>query len=264
MREKLQGILVAALCMLCCPASAQQSPDFLKQTFKAKELRLPYRILYPENFDPSVRYPVLFFLHGRGESGTDNERQLTHGSRLFLTDSVRKQYPAIVIFPQCPEDSYWANVKISTDPAGKRSFRFRKGGKPTKAMQSVLELIDETVSRQYIDRSRIYVGGLSMGGMGTYELLRRKPSLFAAAFAICGGDTVANVKRYRKVPLWIFHGGNDDVVSPAFSQAIVRELKRREADVKFTLYPEANHNSWDSAFSEPQLLDWLFSHKKAN
>lgn len=99
--------------------------------------------------------------------------------------------------------------------------------------------------------------------MGTYELLRREPKTFAAAFAICGGDHVKNVRKYAKrTPLWIFHGAKDDVVVPEFSEAIYKELKKRGANPRYTVYPNANHNSWDPAFAEPDLLPWLFSHKK--
>ena len=101
-----------------------------------------------------------------------------------------------------------------------------------------------------------------MGGMGTFELLRRKPKTFAAAFAICGGDNPANAKKYKNIPLWIFHGGLDDVVTPQFSFDIYKALKELGHEPKFTVYPKANHNSWDSTFAEPELLSWLFNQKK--
>jgi predicted peptidase len=223
---------------------------------------MPYRVLYPENFNPEERYPLVLFLHGRGESGRDNEKQLTYGARLFLKDTLRTNYPAIVVFPQCPTDSYWSNVLIQTDNTGKRNFTFMKGGDPTPAMRALLELTGSLTDKPYVDKDRVYVGGLSMGGMGTYELLRRKPKLFAAAFAICGGDHVANVKKYRKVPLWVFHGAKDNVVPLAFSESVVQALRRKGAKVNFTVYPNADHNSWDAAFAEPALLPWLFIHSK--
>jgi predicted peptidase len=99
--------------------------------------------------------------------------------------------------------------------------------------------------------------------MGTYELLRREPNIFAAAFAICGGDNTLNVKKYaKKVPLWIFHGAKDDVVPVDHSTVVVEAIKAAGGDPKFTIYPNDNHNSWDDAFAEPQLLPWLFEHSK--
>lgn len=254
--------LMLCLLPLFCGSNllAQDLGKFDKGGFADKKDTISYRILFPENFNPAQKYPVLFFLHGRGESGSDNEKQLNNGGKLFLKNEVRQQYPAIIIFPQCPADSYWANVKIATDSAGKRNFDFVKGGEPTKAMRALLGMIDNILDKPYVNKNQVYAGGLSMGGMGVYELLRRKPKIFAAAFAICGGDNLANVNKYKHVPLWIFQGGKDDVVNPAFSTAIANQLKIVGKEVKFTLYPDAGHNSWDSAFAEPQLISWLFSH----
>ena len=222
---------------------------------------LKYRVLYPENFNPAQKYPVLFFLHGRGESGNDNEKQLTHGAKLFLTPTFRQQFPAIIIFPQCAENSYWSNVEIEAIN-GKNFYTFQAGGTATLAMRLLLSLTEKIEKENYSDKNRIYVGGLSMGGMGTFEILRRKPKLFAAAFAICGGDNVTNAQKYKNVPLWIFHGGLDDVVNPQLSYAIFRKLRELGHPPKYTIYPTANHNSWDSAFAEKDLLPWLFSHNK--
>lgn len=239
---------------------AQDFSKYDKGAFVDKKDTISYRILFPEHFDPTQKYPVLFFLHGRGESGSDNEKQLSNGAKLFLKTEVRSKFQAIIVFPQCAADSYWANVKITTDSAGKRHFGYVKGGDPTKSMKALLGMIDNMLDKPYINKTQVYAGGLSMGGMGTFELLRRKPKTFAAAFAICGGDTVANVNKYKHVPLWIFHGGKDDVVNPAYSTAIANQLKIVGKEVKFTLYPDANHNSWDNALAEPELLPWLFSH----
>lgn len=242
---------------------AQDLSKYEKGSFIKGEDSINYRVLLPENFDATKKYPILFFLHGSGERGNDNLAQLGHGGRLFLKEDIRKQFPAIVVFPQCSADSYWSNVNFVTDANGKREFIFQEKGKPTKAMHALLGLVDSYLKKPYVDKKRVYVGGLSMGGMGTYELLRNKPNIFAAAFAICGGDNLANVQKYQKVPLWIFHGEKDDVVPVVLSTRIADQLKVLNRTVKLTLYPEANHNSWDDAFAEPELLPWLFSHQKS-
>jgi predicted peptidase len=103
---------------------------------------------------------------------------------------------------------------------------------------------------------------LSMGGMGTFEIVRRNPKLFAAAMPICGGANPSTAKQLRKTNWWIFHGAKDDVVNPEFSIQMATALQQQSANIKFTLYPDANHNSWDAAFAEPTFLNWLFSNKK--
>lgn len=242
--------------------NAQDLKKYDRGSFIKGKDSIYYRILFPENFNPKQKYPILFVLHGRGESGNDNEKQLTHGAKLFLNEGIRRNFPAIIVFPQCPADSYWANVNISTNDKGKRNFSFIENGKPTKAMHALQGMVKDFLKKPFVNKEQVYVGGLSMGGMGTYELLRRKRNTFAAAFAICGGDNTNNIKKYKNIPLWIFHGGKDDIVDPAFSMAIAERLKVVGKEVKFTLYPNANHNSWDSAFAEPDLLPWLFGHQK--
>jgi predicted peptidase len=223
---------------------------------------LPYRVLLPINYDSSKQYPVMFFLHGAGERGYDNEKQLTHGGKLFLQPEVRTNFPAIVIFPQCSSTDYWSNVLRLHNAAGKRAFHFVADGNATRYMELLQELIRYTLEAYAVEKNRVYIGGLSMGGMGTYEVVRRMPGVFAAAVAICGGEHPATAKQLKKVDWWIFHGGKDDVVPPQASQQIANALNKEGAKVKFTLYPEANHNSWDPAFAEKDLLPWLFSQKR--
>lgn len=258
----IKGLL--GLCLLFPFASkAQDNTAFERGSYINKGDTIPYRILFPENFDPKQKYALILVLHGAGERGNDNNAQLKYGPKLFLNDTIRAKYPAIVVFPQCPKDSYWSNVKIDTNSSGKRLFHFVEGGQPTTAMKDLLGLISQMLDKPYVNKNRVYVGGLSMGGMGTFEILRRKPDLFAAAFAICGGDNGGNAKIYaKKVPLWIFHGGKDDVVSSDHSIIMVEAIKAAGGDPKFTLYPNDGHDSWDDAFAEPGLMPWLFSHSK--
>jgi len=243
--------------------SAQQFDLFARESFGSGKDVMPYRILYPDHFHRAKKYPLILVLHGAGERGDDNELQLTHGAKLFLKDDVRKKFPAIVVFPQCPTGSYWSNVDRESISDDKRNFIFREDGEPTKAMSLLLVLIDDLLKKPYIDKNRLYVGGLSMGGMGTFELLSRRPHLFAAAFPICGGGHPNTVKEYAKdVSLWIFHGAKDNVVSLHHSEVMVNALKKAGANVRFTVYPEVQHESWEQAFAEPELLPWLFLHSR--
>lgn len=244
-------------------AKAQDKSLFKKEIYVSGNDTLPYRILLPLNYDASKKYPLILVLHGAGERGNDNEAQLVHGSYLFLKDSVREKYPAIVVFPQCPATSFWSNVRFNFDSVTKkRSFQFQAGGEPTIAMKLAQELLYKIMDEYTVSKKQIYVGGLSMGGMGTFEMVRRNPKLFAAAFPICGGGAPATAPGMKKVKWWVFHGAEDDVVPAAWSQEMVDALKAAGADVKYSLYPGVNHNSWDNAFAEPELLPWLFSIKK--
>ena len=256
-------ILYSFLFIVCSfQGFSQDFSLFEKREFVQNGKTLPYRILLPKNFDSAKQYPMVLFLHGAGERGNDNEKQLIHGAGMFLVDSVRNKYPAIVVFPQCPQNSFWANIDSRIDSAtNKRILVYREDGDPTKALELLMGMYQDLKETYKPDNSRLYVGGLSMGGMGTFEMARRLPENFAAAFAICGGANTATAPLLRNTAWWIFHGLKDDVVNPQNSIDMAKALKDTGAEVKLTLYPEANHNSWDDAFKEPEFFSWLFSHR---
>jgi len=223
---------------------------------------LNYRMLLPKDFDASKKYPLVLMLHGAGERGSDNKKQLNNGASLFLNKKHRDSFPAIVIFPQCPQNDYWSKLDAdrSTKPIG---FNYKYNEAPTKAMASVMDLMTEMVTKPYVQTDQVYVMGLSMGGMGTFEIIYRNPEMFAAAIPICGGGDPEYVTAYAKtIPLWIFHGAKDDVVDPKLSLSMASAIISAGGFPKLTLYDFANHNSWDSAFAEPELLKWLFSNTK--
>lgn len=225
--------------------------------------RMPYRILFPENYDRKRKYPLVLFLHGAGERGVDNERQLIHGSKMFLDSVNRKKHPAIVVLPQCPEDSYWASVKqdLSKRPIG---FEFDYSGPPTWPLEAANALTRRIASEEAVDTGRIYVTGLSMGGMGTFESVYRYPKTFAAALPICGGgNEKAYDQRVRETAFWVFHGDKDGVVDVQLSRNIASRLKEVKAkEVLYTEYPGVNHNSWENAFADPRFLSWMFSQRR--
>ncbi|WP_308992558.1 alpha/beta hydrolase-fold protein [Mariniflexile litorale] len=239
-----------------------QQDIFLKELYLHGIDTLKYRILLPENFSESKQYPVVLFLHGAGERGNDNTKQLMHGSKLFTDEMHRGAFPAIVIFPQCPPNDYWSNATIDrrTKPI---SLVYPLNAPPTKALNLVMFLMEDYLNKPFVNKNKVYIAGLSMGGMGTFELLYRKPNTFAAAFAICGGGNPETVKAYaNKTELWVFHGAKDDVVDPQLSINMVSAYLKAGGKPNFTLYANDNHNSWDSAFAEPELLTWLFSKSK--
>ena len=250
------------LILLLIATTSVFSQEFKEELLVHQNDTLPYRILIPENYNSQSPFPLLLFLHGAGERGSDNKSQLVHGSFLFKSEDFRNNYPAIVLFPQCPKKSSWANVKRNYDMLNGKKFDFFKEISENKQLIMVEKLLDFIEKKYSIDPTRRYVGGLSMGGMGTFELVARNPDYFAAAFPICGGGNPDWSDLLKTTPFWIFHGEDDGVVSVDFSRKMYEALSAEKASVRFTVYPEVNHNSWDNAFAEPDLMHWLFSNKR--
>jgi predicted peptidase len=241
-------------------ASAQDTSLYLKKEFTADGFTLPYRILFPEQYNPSKKYPLILVLHGAGERGSDNEKQLIHGGRLFLDAKVRRKYPAIVVFPQCPQESYWSSVSIDrTKTPLVLDFDYTR---PIMTpLRQAIALVQKLVQDEAVEERCVYITGLSMGGMGTFEAVHRYPDIFAAALPICGGGDTEHYNKVR-TPFWIFHGDADAVVDVSYSRAMVGRLKELDVKVKYTEYPDVHHNSWDNAFAEHDFLKWMFRKRK--
>lgn len=225
---------------------------------------MPYRLLLPVN-ESSGTYPLVVFLHGAFEKGNDNERQLAIGATFFLRDSIRNDYSAFVLFPQCPLNDAWVyfdtHIDYNTGLATDWNFPFNKTATPVSLV--LMKLIDSLVATGKIDRSRIYIAGLSQGGMGVLDLCARYPAVFAAGISICGAGEPSTARFFAgKTALWLFHGDKDEVVPPGFSRDYVKKIKRYGGVYKYTEYPGVGHNSWVNAFAEPELMHWLFSQHK--
>lgn len=191
----------------------------------------------PQDYDcsPDRKYPLILFLHGAGERGLDLDAVRIHGPHKYLLD--HPELPFIVIEPQCPPDGWW-------NPA------------------EVLDLLDKVCAHYRVDPERIYLTGLSMGGYGTWSVVPQAPRRFAAAVPICGQGNVRDAAKMTGTPLWVFHGAKDPVVPVSGSKEMVRAVKRAGGNVKFTLYPEAQHNSWTQTYSNPELYTWLLQHRR--
>ncbi|MBS0026897.1 alpha/beta hydrolase-fold protein [Chitinophaga sp. 22321] len=260
----LKILLLACLLSTGMVAAAQDFSQYTYQTFSRKGDTLRYRLLLPANYKPRKKYPLIVFLHGAGERGSDNNAQLLHGGEMFLRDSIRQNYPAFVLFPQCPVNQTWAPMRFDRDSTGKViRADFPLDGDATPPTALLNPLLDSLLASGKVDTKRVYIGGLSLGGMGTFYMITTRPGLFAAAFPICGAGNVAEAGRFaKKVPVWIFHGGEDKVVPVEASRAYHAQLKSLGAEEKYTEYPGVGHNSWDNVFVEPELMNWLFQHKK--
>ena len=212
---------------------------------------IKYHLMKPVDFDAKKSYPVLLFLHGMGGCGSDNKKNLTDAGvpKIFADDALRRKYPAIVLVPQCPRGSFWAG-----------SIRGQK--RPT--MDALVIGMLEAVGKEFeVDKRRLYITGLSLGGFGTFGTVSARPDLFAAAAPICGGWRKGkDIEGMASVPFWIFHGGADNTVPTRLSQEMAGALKAAGAAVKYTEYPGVGHNSWTRAYNTPELWQWMFAQKK--
>jgi predicted peptidase len=229
-----------------------------KKTYTGSDGKvLRYRLLKPEGYTPDTKttYPLVVFLHGAGERGDDNTAQLKHVVPEFLTPEHRRDHPCFLIAPQCPEGQKWAEVDWS-------AATHKQPKEPSGPMKLLIELIPKLEKEYPIDAKRVYLAGLSMGGYGTWDLLARKPKLFAAGVPVCGGGDEGTAEKIANIPIWVFHGDKDNAVPVSRSRTMVEALKKAGAHPKYTEYPGVGHNSWDKAYREPELWKWLFAQKR--
>ncbi len=199
-----------------------------------KTVSANYLLYLPKGYGKEKKeWPLVLFLHGSGERGNDLQLVKKHGPTKLVEQG--KEFPFILVSPQCPEGSWWA-VDI---------------------LDGLLKEIEEKYD---VDKNRIYVTGLSMGGYGTWSLAMKYPHRFSAIAPICGGGNERTVCKLKDMPIWVFHGVKDNVVPIYESQKLVDALKKCGNDVKFTIYPEANHDSWTETYNNPELYEWLLSH----
>ena len=239
--------------------NAQDLNLFENEIFVSESDTLNYRILKPLDYDPNQQYPVHLLLHGSGERGSDNTSQLTYVDQLFLKKENRENYKSWVIIPQCPANDRWPS--LSSDDWNK-NFE-NKITRPNKSLRLVMELMDGFIEKKQVNKQKVYVSGLSMGGMGTFEILYRRPNMFAAATPICGNGIPASAKQYaNKVSVWIFHGSDDTTVDPKHSLKMAKAIIESGGSPKMTLYENVGHGSWNNAFAEPNFLKWIHSKSK--
>lgn len=248
-------IYFTILFCICATAHAQPSRFSAEHFINDKGDTLNYRMLYPD-YDTLRKYPLVIFLHGSGERGSDNDGQLKWGVMNFATDEMMKMHPAVVIAPQCPENMTWSNFEREESIAGKLKST------ASKPMQLLIQLIQRMKKEANIDTNRIYITGLSMGGYGTFDAIERYPNLFAAAIPVCGGGDTSKAVTIAHIPVWIFHGAEDGAVNAWNSVNMVEALMKAGAHPGLTIYPETGHFSWIAAYSDMQAMEWLFRQKK--
>ncbi len=196
---------------------------------------LKYLLYIPKDYAKKESWPLMLFLHGAGERGDVLELVKKHGPPKLITKG--QDMPFVVVSPQCPGSHWWEPVALSA-------------------------LLDEVVETHKIDKDRVYVTGLSMGGFGTWSLAAQTPKRFAAIMPICGGGTPDTAKLLTNLPIWVFHGGKDPVVPLTRSEAMVEALKKAGGNVKFTVYPDAGHDAWTETYNNPKVYEWLLAQKR--
>ena len=236
------AVLLAALSLSADPAPGKQVEA--STTFQVpaddgsqREVKVRYLLFLPADYaaDESKRWPLVLFLHGSGERGDDLALVKKHGPPKFLDG--RPDFPCLVVSPQCPSETRWNAAQLA-------------------------KLIEALANNHRIDRRRLYVTGLSMGGSGTWSLLAEYPDLFAAGVPICGRGDVAQAEKIAKTPTWVFVGGKDRPQVVSANEEMVAALKKAGANVQFKLYPDLPHDCWTVTYDDPKVWEWLLAQKK--
>jgi predicted peptidase len=218
----------------------QQEKTFATEV--KETVKMNYLLFLPEGYGKGDKqWPLILFLHGAGESGSNPPKMeelvkvKKHGPPKIV--ETKKDFPFIVVSPQSPGRGWRA--------------------------EALNALLDDVLANYKVDKDRVYLTGLSMGGFGTWALAAAHPEKFAAIAPICGGGRPEDAKKIKDLPIWVFHGAKDNVVKPEMSEAMVNALKEAGAkEVKYTVYPEAGHDSWTETYDNPKLYEWLLAHKR--
>ena len=242
--------LLIALFVLNAAAQSEDMPrnqkaEKMDVTFM-KQVTFHYLLFTPKDYDAdkSKKWPLMLFLHGAGERGTNLAKVAAHGPPRIVTNRV--DFPFVVISPQCPNGQVWEK-------------------------EALINLVDKAIKEYRVDPDRVYLTGLSMGGFGSWSLATAYPDRFAAVAPICGGGNVIDVllppkgkeAALKSLPIWAFHGGKDPVVKPEESERMIDAFKRAgNNNVKLTVYPEAQHDSWTETYKNEELYKWFLEHKR--
>lgn len=248
--------IVLAMILMCMPLTALARGDVyedsLAETFTHEGTTLPYRLMLPDDYNEKESYPLILFLHGAGERGTDNVTQMKNVFQKIST----KNRGAILIAPQCdPEnqwvDTPWAEGPYSTDEVPE-----------SNELQAVMALIEYIQENYSVDKTRIYATGLSMGAFGVWDLMVRHNDVFAAGVACCGGGDPSKGELLKDTPMFVFHGDADPTVPVAGSRDTVNAIIEAGGEVVFYKeYPNYPHGIWDIAFEEVGLFDQLLEYR---
>ena len=237
MLSRTTAFTLLLITLLTASTFAGQTAHTFKHTAGGKEESIGYLLYLPKDHDTQKdqKFPVVLFLHGSGERGSDINKVKVHGPPKLIEKG--KDLPFIVISPQCPEKQWWNATLLAA-------------------------LVDDVVKNHRGDSDRIICTGLSMGGFGTWDLCTKFPDKFAAAVPICGGGNPTTVSAMKKIPTWVFHGDKDTAVKIDASQKMVDALKAAGGNVEFTIYPGVGHDSWTKTYDDEKLWEWMGKQKR--
>ncbi|MFT5528208.1 MAG: putative peptidase [Pirellulaceae bacterium] len=233
---RIISLVLAIVAFIGNPLRADDQPG-VQQAAKLDtqvKVQLDYLLCLPKDYETKESWPVLLFLHGSGERGDDLELVKKHGPPKLI--AAGKEFPFIVVSPQCPQNQWWEPTELAA-------------------------LLDDISSKHKVDKDRVYVTGLSMGGFGSWRLAFYAPDKFAAIAPICGGGEQYWASQISHVPVWAFHGAKDTGVPPERSQSMVDALKKSGGSPKLTIYPEAGHDAWTETYNNPEFYTWLLEQK---
>ena len=222
------------------PMGEGAAASYEKCEFTSKDGdQLAYWLMKPSQVKKDEKYPLVVCLHGKGGNST--------AASVLAKEALRKKYPAFVMAPAAAGNANWA----SPDDRNKNAH-----------LPRVIEAVKKLLETQPIDADRVYVTGQSMGGYGSWGAAATAPGLFAAAVPVCGGWSVDDAAKIAKVAIWAFHGAKDPTVPVTASRTMIEALKKAGAEPKFTEYEGVGHNSWEKAYGDDAMWEWLFAQKR--
>ena len=221
---------------------------------------MPYRLFVPLNYKANKKYPIVLFLHGAGERGSNNSSQLTanKGAIVWAETQNQLQHPCFVLAPQCANNKQWVNASWSEGKSNQKTTPI------SEQLALALSILDSLCKEYKIDNARIYITGISMGGYGTWDAITRFPNKFAAAIPICGGGDSSRVHMIKNLPIRCFHSSDDPIVPVKGTRDMVKAINALGPNNRgefYTEYTDKGHGSWNAAYSDSTLIDWLFEAK---
>jgi predicted peptidase len=255
LKKRIVCFVSLAVFLVCAvSASTLEKCTFAREYKGVNGKIFRYRWAEKKSKDGS-KVPLVVFLHGAGERGTDNSAQLLHGVKELVAHLNANEKGYMLVAGQVPKGKRWVEVNWG---AKDHSMPVE----PSETMGLLIEFLDKLLRDGIVDNRRIYVTGISMGGYGTWDLICRRPEMFAAAIPICGGGDKAQVGRIKNIPVWAFHGSADNAVPVCRSRDMVSALWKIGSNAHYREYPDAGHNVWTATYRDKQVLNWFFRQRR--